>query len=177
MLLPGCQWTKEPPSAGFRGQCGGGLAANKESKWRENTSWRRRTPRETRSHVKYGSGVHSCRCFSFLLLFFCLCAPCHHPRMSVCGSAHSCLGQRCVFLHFNEATTLLFYRSWSGVEQRRLAASKTQAPCETITTTGVYSLLPSGRTLLHDAAFVTFFTLSFLPVKPQQFLVCACALN
>lgn len=83
MLLPGRQWTKEPPSAGFRGRCSGGLAANKESKWRENGSWRRRTPRETRSHVKYGPGVHSCGCFSFLLLFLPLC--------SMSPSPHVCL--------------------------------------------------------------------------------------
>lgn len=169
MLLPGRQWTKEPPSAGFRGRCGGGLAANKESKWRENGSWRRRTPRETRSPVKYGPGVHSCRCFSFLLLFFGLCVSCHHPRMSVCGSAHSCLCQRCVFLLFIGTTTLLFYRSRSGDEQRQLAASKMWAPCETITTTGAHWVLPSRRTLLRDAAFITFSTLSFLPVKPLQF--------
>lgn len=83
MLLPRRQWTKEPPSAGFRGRCSGGLAANKESKWRENGSWRRRTPRETRSHVKYGPGVHSCGCFSSLLLFLPLC--------SMSPSPHVCL--------------------------------------------------------------------------------------
>lgn len=82
MLLPGRQWTKEPPSAGFRGRCSGGLAANKESKWRENGSWRRRTPRETRSHAKYGPGFTVVVAFLFFF-FLSLC--------SMSPSPHVCL--------------------------------------------------------------------------------------
>lgn len=124
-------------------------------------------------HVKPGAtpnmGQGSQLSLLFFSFFFCLCVPCHHPHMSVCGSAYSCLGQHCVFLLFNRAATLLFYRSRSADEQRRLAASKMWAPCETITTTRAHSVLPSGCTLLHDPVFVTFYTLRFLPVKPLQF--------
>ena len=57
MLLPGCWWTKEPPSAGLKdGVVGGGLREWGGKGWIKNQSnwngvWRRRTPCETVTHV------------------------------------------------------------------------------------------------------------------------------
>ena len=53
MLLPGCWWTKEPSSAGFKdgvvGVEGWGGWIKNQSNW--NGVWRRRTPCETVNHV------------------------------------------------------------------------------------------------------------------------------
>lgn len=123
-----------------------------------------------------GQGFTVVVAFLFFVSFFCLCAPCHSPYTSICGSARSCLGRRHMFLFFNGTTSPVFSRSGSGNEQRPRAASKTWDPCETITATGARSESPSGCTLLRDTAFVTFSTLSFLPVKPLKFwCVCVCA--
>lgn len=70
MLLPGCWWTKEPPSAGFKdGVVGGwGWIKNQSNKeWvleAEDSTWNC----EPCTPVKHGLGVHSCHCFSFLFL-------------------------------------------------------------------------------------------------------------
>lgn len=67
MLLPGCWWTKEPPSAGFKdGVVGGwGWIKNQSNKeWvleAEDSTWNC----EPCTPVKHGLGVHSCHCFSF----------------------------------------------------------------------------------------------------------------
>lgn len=109
----------------------------------------------------------------FFIAFFCLCAPCHRPHTSVCGSARSRLGRRHMFLFFIGTRSPIFSRSGSGYEQRPQAASQTWHPCETIAATVAHSASPSGRALLRDTAFVTSSTLSFLPVMPLKF-VCVC---
>lgn len=125
-----------------------------------------------------GQGFTVVVAFLFFVSFFCLCAPCHSPYTSVCGSARSCLGRRHMFLFFNGTTSPVFSRSGSGNEQRPRAASKTWDPCETIAANGARSESPSGCTLLRDTAFVTFSTLSFLPVKPLKFwCVCVCTIS